>query len=384
MITQPPGYLWKVIWLHAEGNESHHKELSPANHLSYPPAPPTLTPRVEKTCLQYLKGFSGDRQHGFYVFPKASSELRGTGVTGVNVPSHTSYRQPHRHPKHFWLQSHAQIQLTICADTTESPVENFPPSERFHNYLFTEAYCFSKTPLHTDTLQVICQILNLLVLRWKKKQVRSSAEKLMYAANLLWPIHCQTCHQLIFFFFSCTLFFSTLQEYWRTICVSCLILSSPSTCMRLCWSPWRRGLSGSELGAVRMTRQTRSTPSACWTACRRWKGWGRWTSPCCLSQPPYWRRLLLKCLWNIWYDSTYDLIFKAQRDINSCSKKHIYPLLHWQSRFVQCSSAPASGTTPTTNHNNNMSYLPVFVLPLHVCMCVYIRWHCGGFWTTSN
>lgn len=36
-------------------------------------------------------------------------------------------------------------------------------------------------------------------------------------------------------------------------------------------------------------------------------------------------------------------------------------LLHWWSRFLQCSSTPASGTTPTTNHNNNMSYVSVFV-----------------------
>lgn len=221
MITQPPGYLWKVIWLHAEGNESHHKELSPANHLSYPPAPPTLTPRVEKTCLQYLKGFSGDRQHGFYVFPKASSELRGTGVTGVNVPSHTSYRQPHRHPKHFWLQSHAQIQLTICADTTESPVENFPPSERFHNYLFTEAYCFSKTPLHTDTLQVICQILNLLVLRWKKKtsQVKCGKTHVCCKPVMAYSLSDMPSAHYLFFLMHSILFHSAgvLKDYLREL-----------------------------------------------------------------------------------------------------------------------------------------------------------------------
>lgn len=65
-----------------------------------------------------------------------------------------------------------------------------------------------------------------------------------------------------------------------------------------------------------------------------------------------------------------DRNFNLRLDLNSCSKKYIYPLLHWQSRFLQCSSSPASGTTPTTNHNNNMSYLPVFVHPLRVCMCV--------------
>ncbi|KAK2835210.1 hypothetical protein Q5P01_015694 [Channa striata] len=38
------------------------------------------------------------------------------------------------------------------------------------------------------------------------------------------------------------------------------------------WSPWPRGLCGWEQPAARTTRPTRSTPSACWRTCPRWRG----------------------------------------------------------------------------------------------------------------